>query len=445
MKSGIVRIVALAALLGLGACTPPMEFPEVAQRPPIEVGRDAGKIAFGRALSKISLGAQVAAVPNIGGGPREWGCGQNRMTGVEWGGRMVATWTSGLGEIFHDTMKAAGYDVVGDPTQLFEAGQDREGARYAVGARLVDLKGNFCEVVTPLLAASTNTLKGEFYLKVEWEVYSLRERRVTGSVVSEGVGRLQQPSAAAVERTLQLAFAAATANLAADPQFLALVSEDAPPKAVKASAPGDTLALAGMRPLARPLAQSLEQLLDGVVTLFTGNAMGSGFFITADGYGLTNQHVVGTAETVTVRLRSGVEIEAKVLRRDHTRDVALFKAPVQVLRPLPLASDGKLALLDEVFAIGTPADPAMQSTVTKGVVGAFRRFRFRGANQAYIQADAGIVGGNSGGPLVDARGNVVGLSDLGIGDAAHLNLFIPVAEALAALNLTVEPTLRWRD
>ena len=77
MKSGIVRIVALAALLGLGACTPPMEFPEVAQRPPIEVGRDAGKIAFGRALSKIPLGTQVAAVPNIGGGPRDRhrGCG----------------------------------------------------------------------------------------------------------------------------------------------------------------------------------------------------------------------------------------------------------------------------------------------------------------------------------------------------------------------------------
>lgn len=440
----MMRIAALAAFLGLGACTPPMEYPEVAQRPPIEVGRDTAKIRFGRALTKIPLGTQVAAVPNFGGGPREWGCGKKHMSGMEWGGRMVATWTSGLGEVFYDTMKAAGYNVVGDPTQLFETGEDRDNARFAVGARLVDLKGNFCEVVTPLIAASTNQLKGEFYLKVEWEVYSLRERRVVGGLISEGIGRVTEPSSAAVPRALLSAFGAATSNLAADPEFLALLEEETVAKA-PATARAEALALSGMRPLARPLAQSLEQILDGVVTLRTADGIGSGFFITADGYGLTNQHVVGKGETVTVRLRSGVEIEAKVLRSDYTRDVALFKAPLQVLRPLPIAADGKLALLDDVFAIGTPIDPAMQSSVTKGVVGAFRRFRFRNANQAYIQADAGVIGGNSGGPLVDARGNVVGITDLGIGNTEHLNLFIPIGEALTALGLTVEPNLRWRD
>lgn len=433
--------IGVLAACGLAACTAPMDLPEVTQRAALDVGETA-PIAFRGATSRIPRGTVVAEIPNIGSGVREWGCGRVGDATLEWSDRLAASWGGELGEIFYNTMQAAGYEVVGDPQQLFDRGDDRARARYQIGARLVELRGNFCQEVNMLWGTATRRVKGEFYAKVEWDIYSSAEHRVVERIVTEGVGRQQVPAYEGAIVTLQRAFESAAANLAADPAFRDRVAE-APPRPAATPKPADgAVALTGIRPSRRSMAQSVDAVLDAVVTVRTGAGHGSGFFISRDGYGLTNAHVVGDAETVMLRMRSGVEIEAKVLRRNKSRDVALFKAPVQVLRPLPLDLGGGLARLDEVYAVGTPIDFALQSSITKGVVGALRRVDEGRESLTYIQADAAIAPGNSGGPLLDARANVVGMSVsvwLFNGGVTGMNFFIPIADALDGLKVSVTP------
>lgn len=432
-----VRAAVVAALSGLCACAGPMDVPKVVQRPALDVARDGERFTFAGTTSKIPYGARIAEFPAFAPGVTTLTCGRVGYKFLEWGDRISQSWSGGLGEVFYETMRGANYNPVGDPNRIFGWGDDRDGAHFAIGARLVDIRGNFCEEAGAF-RTSTGEVAGEFYVKVAFEAYSTLERRVVRTFVEEGYGKTGDASPSGMERTLRLAFASAAANLAADPGFADLVARNDEPVAERSAAPPSALTLAGPERRTRPLAEDVGEVLDAVVTVRSGGGHGSGFFISHDGYGLTNQHVVGEAETVVLRLRSGIEIEAKVVRADRVRDVALFKAPIQVARPLAVASGRRAAVLDEVYAIGSPSRAMLESTVTKGVVSAWRRFRFRGADQLFVQADAEIAGGNSGGPLVDARGNVVGMSDLGIGDATFLNLFIPIGDALEKLHLTVD-------
>lgn len=418
-----------------------MNLPEVAHRPPLEIGTPTQPIAFAGGTSKISHGTQVGAFPSYGG-PWSFTCGKGSRISLEWGGRMAAAWSSELGEIFYDTLKAAGYDVVGNPQRLFDRGRDLARARYQVGARLLDLRGNFCSEVNFWTGEFSNRYRGLSYIRVEWEVYSVPERRVIAKLLSEGRGKMDEPAVEGNVRSLQLAFADAAANLAADPAFLELVSAD-PGKAVRERrppVPKEVLVVAGVKPSRHVLKERMDTVLDGVVTILTARAQGSGFFVGRAGYGLTNAHVTGQAKTVMVHLRSGVEVEAEVLRVDPVRDVALFKAPVQVLHPLAVASSPSPKRLDEVYAAGTPL--GFQNTVTKGVVSAFRQMERGGRLIDFIQADVLTTHGNSGGPLLDGRGNVVGLSVSGIlendGSASGMNLFIPIASALEALHVQMD-------
>jgi serine protease Do len=441
-------VCAMAMLAGLSACTTPMEYPKVAQRAPLDVGRDTADFMFAGGSSKIPLGTEVGTFPNIGSDVRELGCGRAGEGAIEWERRMAATWNGELGEVFYDTMKSAGYNVVGDPQRLFEHGEDRH-ARYAIGARLVDLKGNFCQEVNVWRQIATRRIKGEFYAKVEWEVYDVSARRLAKTFVSEGFGRQTTPAYEGAQQALQYAFGSAAANLGADPEFLAFLSADSPAvteaRASKAKDTDAEFALFGPKPSAKSMHDAIDVVLDGVVTVRQSTGHGSGFFISRDGYGVTNAHVVGEAETVTLRLRSGIEIEAKVLRRDKSRDVALFKAPIQVLRPLAVTPEARVARLDEVYAVGTPLDLGLESTVTRGVVSALRKVEERGRWFDYIQADVAISPGNSGGPLIDAKANVIGLTVsayLFNGGTTGLNNFIPIGDGLKALHVTVTPEAR---
>lgn len=424
-----------------------MDIPDVPQRGAVSppAGKETEPFAFARATSKIPRGTMIAAFPGLVSIGDIFSCTMGKTVSREWTQKLNDSWTGEKGESFYDAMKAAGYNVLGDPSELFDLGDDRARAKYQVGARLVDVRGNFCTEYDIWWGYSTNRITGEMYVKVEWEVYSTAESRIVGKFVTEGYGRLKEPSGQGIERTLNLAFANAASNLAGDIGFYNVL---APKDAVAEAAPHrggaerqGPLTLRGARLSTHAMRDVLPEVLDAAVTIRLSNGHGSGFFISYDGYGLTNDHVAGASKTVMVRLRSGIEVEAEVVRTDKIRDVALFKAPVQMLHPLPLAPNSGLSRLDDVYAVGTPLKFALQSTVTKGVVSAFRREEKGGRIIDFIQADAVIASGNSGGPLLDAKGNVVGISvqtTIVQGVPVGFNRFIPIGEALEALNLTVE-------
>jgi S1-C subfamily serine protease len=144
-----------------------------------------------------------------------------------------------------------------------------------------------------------------------------------------------------------------------------------------------------------------------------GEATGTGFVIDRDGHLLTNSHVVGEARQVRLRFGEEKTVTAQVLGRDVSSDLALLKVDSDAvdLHPLPLGDSSDCRVGDPVIAIGNPF--GLDRTLTTGVVSALQR-QLRAPNgftiQHVIQTDAPIGPGNSGGPLIDAGGRVIGIS-----------------------------------
>jgi serine protease Do len=140
-------------------------------------------------------------------------------------------------------------------------------------------------------------------------------------------------------------------------------------------------------------------------------SLGSGFVIDPSGYIVTNNHVISGAEEITVRLHDDTELKAKLIGTDEKTDLALLK----VETPKPIASlnwgdSDALRIGDWVLAIGNPF--GLGGTVTAGIVSARNRVLDQGAYDDYIQTDASINRGNSGGPLFNMSGDVIGVNTL---------------------------------
>lgn len=135
---------------------------------------------------------------------------------------------------------------------------------------------------------------------------------------------------------------------------------------------------------------------------------GSGFIVTSDGLILTNAHVVSDAREVTVKLPDRREFRAKVLGADTVTDVAVLKVEATGLPVVVLGKERDLQVGDAVLAIGAPF--GLEQTVTQGIVSAKGRSLPGEGHVPFIQTDAAVNPGNSGGPLLDASGRVVGIN-----------------------------------
>jgi serine protease Do/serine protease DegQ len=170
--------------------------------------------------------------------------------------------------------------------------------------------------------------------------------------------------------------------------------------------------------------------------------LGSGVIISPDGYILTNNHVVEGADELKVGLTDDREFIAKVIGTDPKTDVAVIKIEAENLPTITLADSDRLRVGDVVFAVGNPL--GVGQTVTSGIVSAKGRNQLgllEGGYESFIQTDAAINMGNSGGALVDARGRLVGINSaiisntrgsIGLGFAIPINLASSVLQSLIA-------------
>ena len=165
---------------------------------------------------------------------------------------------------------------------------------------------------------------------------------------------------------------------------------------------------------------------------------GSGFIIDADGSILTNNHVVDRAERIIVKLSDGRTMRARLVGSDPDTDIALIKVEGQSNLPVaPLGDSSTLRMGEWVCAIGNPL--GYEHTVTVGVVSYLGRKLFDMSLDNYIQTDAAINFGNSGGPLINARGEVIGINAAISSRASSIGFAVPINGASAVL-----PQLRAR-
>jgi len=358
------------------------------------------------------------------------------------------------GRAFTDALRPAGYDILDDRDGRFANDTRRDAVRFRVEPRIDAIDSLWCgQDEIGLFQPLKGTLpRGVGSIAVHWTVFDELTQRVVLETDSRGFAVLRQAYRFMVHPIIQNAFASAAANLGAQPAFHRVVTEqglpsrmiEGPPP-VRAVPGGDGRAAAPVPvvgappPRTAPL-DSLGPLRASVAVVHLAGGHGSAFLISPDGLMLTNEHVVGAARQVRIEFEDGTARIGRVLDREPRRDVALVDIGPIDRAALPIRLDAA-RVGERVAAIGAGLRDDLPASVTEGIVSAYRESTWRVNRQTYIQSDADIIGGNSGGPLVDRRGNVVGIAVAsfvtGLGEDTSLDLFIPIGEALDALGLVL--------
>ena len=178
-----------------------------------------------------------------------------------------------------------------------------------------------------------------------------------------------------------------------------------------------TVSVEGMTP-----AQIYNQNIESIVAVncttkvtengktYQATSAGSGFVFTADGYVVTNHHVIDGASTISVAWYDGTTMDAVLIGSDSVNDIALLKVEAENLRPVSIGNSSDLQVGDQVVAIGNALGELSFSLTVGYVSGTDRSVTTDGTTQTMIQTDASINSGNSGGPLFNAKGEVIGIT-----------------------------------
>ncbi len=263
---------------------------------------------------------------------------------------------------------------------------------------------------------------------VKWVVYDMNKEKVVLNTTAFGYSNTKkaQPYAKEYERALRDAMN----HLIYDDEFQKIVTSKVTRKEEKDME--EALEIDFTEKIPETETDFLDHVKNATVTIKTESGHGSGFLISSNGYILTNNHVIQEESSIEVLLNSGLIIDAEVVRQNAKKDVALLKVVGKGFKSIPISKEKTTAGI-EVYAIGTPKDLKLGQTVTKGIISGNRVFE----ENTYIQTDVTINEGNSGGPLINLKGEVVGIvSSKLVGDGIEgIGFGIPIKKALETLNI----------
>lgn len=420
--------------LFLSACVAKqIEVPKVTQEVPVEISdpKSLAPVKFDRVGVKIKRGEIIGSYePSVLG---LTGC-VNVNSNIFWNQGRALSRDVEFSDIFFTTLKDANFNVVGDPNLMFASSVDRSPqAEFLIGGQIEGIKLNVCEVKDFWTGRPNGTQRGKGSVTIRWQVFSNFERKVVYETTTDGSAETTESSANGEIVIIQEAFASATDNLIAKQEFVDLL-KNYKPSLADIKDLNTTELLFKARPVSgNKLSENIDDIRLAVVSIDSGSTgHGSGFFI-SNTLILTNHHVVGEAEFLRVNLLTGRKIIGNVLRSHPARDVALIQVEPTAIIPLPIRTT-PLNVAEDVYAIGSPLEKDFSGTVTKGIVSKFL-LNPRGLED--IQADVDVQGGNSGGPLLDKNGNIVGITYAGVGKrSVGVNFFIPILDGLKRLKVS---------
>jgi S1-C subfamily serine protease len=302
---------------------------------------------------------------------------------------------------------------------------------FRVGGILTEAKHELCP--------EGSKAEGWIYYKIDWALFSEKKQKVVYQATAEGLAASKEKVPDLPKRAL----VSSLNNFLASPTFLeALKATDAAPAAAPMApasgaavdaAPG-TLAVKGVPLAGGGALKNQAQLRNAVVTLETAAGSGSGFFIDKDGHLLTNAHVVKGSKYARIKLQNGDKAVAEVIKVNEQTDVALLKTALTDGDALALRNGVALEVGSDVYAIGSPLG-VLNNSMTRGVLSADRVL----LGKRVLQSDAAVTFGSSGGPLLDGDGRVIAITRGGVESGKGFNFFIPIDEALKALQISVAP------
>ena len=323
-----------------------------------------------------------------------------------------------VGKAFKAEAVRYGFSTPEDAISVFDD-KSNNGADYRVGATLMAFDYRSC---------GDKEQSGSAYSKVKWEVFSVRRQQVvySGVIESSFASSKELP-----EKEFDSAVMAALVdNLLAEPAFVAVIKSGGVAESVPTQA-APALRLNPGQTVAGGIDKGTPKILAAVATVESGIGSGSAFYISQEGYLLTNRHVVGDDKFVRIKLSNGRSLVGEVIRVDKARDVALLHTDPVGGESLALRPDGG-TVGEVVYAVGSPYGQSLSGTITRGVLSARRVFE----GVPFLQSDVAVNPGNSGGPLLDGNGRVIGMSVIKT-EAQGINIFIPIDDVLEKLSLTL--------
>jgi len=270
---------------------------------------------------------------------------------------------------------------------------------------------------------------------VKWSVYDVDKEKVIYKLSTGGYSDSQKPGKFKDE--LVLALKNAVIGLIDSDDFIKLADNHGNPVVYEDDATEVLILPTVSKSELSDYGEIIKNSINSVVTVKTEFGHGSGFIISTDGYALTNNHVVKDAEKIEVIFNNKLTLPAEIIANDKNRDVTLLKIVGGGYQPLPLNLSGETAEIgSEVIAIGTPEDIKLGQSVTKGIVSGYRNLE----DKNYIQTDVSINSGNSGGALINTKGEVIGIvvSKIVGNNVEGLGFAIPIEEAVKGLNIKFE-------
>lgn len=398
---------------------------------PLNMSESKSNFALAKIISDIDRGETIFAFPaqNKTKGTM---CNYRTQGEITYAGgkQFLGDWSSELGEVFYETLTKMGYSVAGDPSDLFNQKTVANSAEFLIGARLLKMSGNFCHVHHWWDGRPLFKYSGELFVELEWSIFNTLTKDIIYKNKTSGYYKQNDPIKNGISVAFDNSFADAAEKFASSPEMRKLALGKTINNVEVKSGNKSILIVQGKK----SKEFQLSEVQSKIVTIRIGRGHGSGFFVGDKGYILTNAHVVGKASKVRIATNQGLEIDAVVIGKNKTRDVALLKTELRNRNPIRINVNFP-KVTEQVYAVGTPLKESLNTTVTKGIVSAFRKDK--SSNLNFIQSDAAISPGNSGGPLFNNSGEVIGIAvaKYATSSSEGLNLFIPIKDALNVLNI----------
>lgn len=423
--------LALAMGTALAADLPPP--PKVELKPAISAQGVDLKVT----LSVDKLKVSILQGDDIGGNAIGWFC-SNRQALVA-NENFIKSAGVYLSSLTTQELKRLGYPLAGKGKATAFDVDVNAAPDFRIGGILTELKQEVC--------TEPGRAEGWVHYKVDWALFSEKKQKVVYQATAEGLGFSKEK----VPDLHKRAFLASLGNFLAAPAVLeALKANEGEPataaapasaasaaEPVAATAPATAAATTTLKGAALASGGALKnqaQLRNAVVTLETASGSGSGFFIDKTGHLLTNAHVVRGAKYARIKLQNGDKAVAEVVKVNEQADVALLKTALTDGDALALRNGPALEVGSDVYAIGSPLG-VLNNSMTRGVLSADRVLQ----GKRVLQSDAAVTFGSSGGPLLDGDGRVVAITRGGVEAGKGFNFFIPIDDALKALQLSVTP------
>jgi S1-C subfamily serine protease len=270
---------------------------------------------------------------------------------------------------------------------------------------------------------------GRADMEIEFQIFDAVEKKLVAKKRVQASGSEESRSPTPMPKALIAGLRTALADAAfIEPMLKGAAAKPAGAVATKRRlrrCPAESVALPGR----------IADALAAVVVVAVGAANGSGAMISDDGYAVTAAHIVGSEKSALLRLKSGLELPAEVVAVDAGRDAALLKIPGRGYACLRTTA-APPAVGTEIWAIGNPVAVELARSVTRGVVSGNQVVRDR----SYLQTDAAVNPGNSGGPLLDSNGSIRGIvvEKIWLPGVEGLGFAVPIDDAERALAIEWE-------